>query len=276
MTRDHAVLQAAVMKLKASTINHNVAGQCPAIDYFTADAILNQHSKSEWDIAYEKTANCSHQSSAAAQTASLQNGEDAVSQLVRSAAQQALEIGNQDVRDTLSYLRDVVHTMQKLPGQRTLILISPGFFSNTDEALNLQSQILNLAAASDVTISALDPQGLFNGFVGAGESTDGSVYANITGQPLQNHLESARESEDIMAKLADGTGGTFFHVGNNLAGGLKTLVAGPEHRYVLEVSLQDVKPNGAYHSLKVEVARKDVKIQAREGYFAPRPEKIKK
>ena len=40
-------------------------------------------------------------------------------------------------------------------------------------------------------------------------------------------------------------------------------------KYLLELSLNDVKQNGTYHALKVEVDRKDVKIQAREGYFAP-------
>jgi VWFA-related protein len=270
MTHDHTVLQAAVMKLKAGTARHMVGGQCPDLDYYTADQILNKHSKSEWDIAYEKAANCSHQSSVAGLAAPSQGGTDFVSQEVRTAAQQAIEVGDQDVRETLVYVRDVVHTMRKLPGQRTLILISPGFYSGTDAGLILQSQILDLAGASNVTISALDPQGLANGFVGASESTGGSPFANITGQPVQDHLESFRENEDIMAELAAGTGGIFFHNGNNLAGGLSALEAGPEYRYLLEISLQDVKPDGAFHALKVEVNQKDMKVQAREGYFAPR------
>jgi hypothetical protein len=45
---------------------------------------------------------------------------------------------------------------------------------------------------------------------------------------------------------------------------------------LLEFSLSDVKRNGSYHALKVQVDRKYVKIQAREGYFAPQPPKNKK
>jgi hypothetical protein len=45
---------------------------------------------------------------------------------------------------------------------------------------------------------------------------------------------------------------------------------------LLELSLSDVKQNGSYHALKVQVDRKDVKLQAREGYFAPQPAKKKK
>jgi VWFA-related protein len=101
------------------------------------------------------------------------------------------------------------------------------------------------------------------------------VFANITGQPGGNQLEAMRESQDVMSELADGTGGTYFHDSNDLEGGLKTLAAGPEYLYLLEFSLQDVKPNGSYHSLKVEVSRSGLALQARKGYVAPPPPKKK-
>ncbi len=265
MTHDHAVLQAAVMKLKLQQAYQPGRDQCPDIDYYAADQILNKHDASEFQIAIEKASNCTHNSDATA-----------LEQLVRTAATVALETGDQDVRETLTYLRDVIHTMSNLPGQRMLILVSPGFLSNSDEALMLQSQILDLAASSNVTINALDARGLFSGFVPARQTGSGSVFGDITGHPLQNHLESMRENEDIMAKLADGTGGTFFRDNNDLQGGLRTLTAGPECRYLLEFSLQDIKPNGAYHALRVDVDRKGLKLVARRGYFAPFPTKIKK
>jgi VWFA-related protein len=265
MTHDRATLQAAILKLKAQQMNQNDHAQCPDIDYYTADQILNKHSKTEWDIAYEQAANCSHKSSATGPA----DGTGFVEQLVRSAADQALMIGDQDVRATLAYIRDVVRTMSNMPGQRTLVLVSPGFFTGTNEALALQSQILDLAASSSVTISTLNALGLSGGHVGASQSTAGSVFANITAQPIQNQLESLRENEEALSELADGTGGMYFHNSNDLEGGLKILTAGPEYSYLLEFSLQDVKLNGTYHSLKVEVMRSGLTLQARGGYFAP-------
>ncbi len=265
MTHDHAVLQAAVMKLKAQQVYRPSEHQCPDIDYYSADRILNKHDAPEFQIAIEKAANCTHSQNA-----------DALEQLVRTNATLALEAGDQDARESLIYIRDVIHTMSKLPGERILILISPGFLSMSDEALTLQSQVMDLAAAAKVTVSAMDARGLFSGFVPASQPGSGSVFGDITGQQVENRLGAMRDNEEVMALLADGTGGTFFHNSNDLKGGLKSLIHGPEYRYLLEFSLQDIKPNGAYHPLKVVVDRKDVKIQARQGYFAPFPVKEKK
>jgi VWFA-related protein len=85
-----------------------------------------------------------------------------------------------------------------------------------------------------------------------------------------------RQNKQVMAEFADGTGGTFFRNNNDLQGGLTGLAAGPEYKYLLELSVNDVKQNGTYHALKVEVDRKDMKVQAREGYFAPQPPKNRK
>jgi VWFA-related protein len=82
-------------------------------------------------------------------------------------------------------------------------------------------------------------------------------------------------NEDIMAELADGTGGTYFHNSNDLQGGFQTLTEVPEYVYLLELSLQNVKQDGAYHLLKVKVDQDGLKLQARRGYFAPKPAKSK-
>ena len=82
-------------------------------------------------------------------------------------------------------------------------------------------------------------------------------------------------NEDVMAELAEGTGGTFFHNRNDLENGLKSLAATPEVVYLLALSLKEVKHDGSYHSLRVRVDRKSLKTQSRRGYFAPGKEKQK-
>ena len=79
-----------------------------------------------------------------------------------------------------------------------------------------------------------------------------------------------------MAELADGTGGTYFHNSNDLQGGFQALTVAPEYVYLLELSPENLKADGAYHHLKVKVDRNGVKLQARRGYYAPAPAKKKK
>jgi VWFA-related protein len=75
----------------------------------------------------------------------------------------------------------------------------------------------------------------------------------------------------VLAELADGTGGTFVHNTNDLEGGLRRLADAPEYLYLLEFPLQAVKRDGTYHLLKVKLNRDGLELQARRGYFAPKP-----
>ena len=189
--------------------------------------------------------------------------------MVESAATRVQMVGDQDVRVTLAAIKVFVRTMAKLPGQRTLILVSPGFVSIGPEALSLESQIMDLAAQSSVTINALDARGLYTGVMDISERGAGRIID-------RTRLAAMTRAEGVMSELADGTGGAFFHNSNDLGAGFKSLTDGPEVVYVLELSLDGVKPDGSYHRVKVKVDRKGMQIQARRGYSAPKQEKNKK
>jgi VWFA-related protein len=283
LTHSKATLQAAVMKIKARQAFKPSSNQCPDIDYYAADQILNKHNSQEYGIALDKAANCMHLPQAASNSGNI--GVDSISSspavlqnetLTKNAAMVALQDGDQDALETINYIRDVVHTISALPGQRTLILVSPGFLSLSQESMAMESQVLNLAVGDGETISTLDARGLYSTMLPASEGGGESIQSLVTGKNVQNHDDSMRQNKQVMAELADGTGGTFFRNNNDLQGGLAALAAGPAYKYLLELSLNDVKQNGSYHAIKVEVDRKDVKVQAREGYFAPQQQKNKK
>jgi len=109
-----------------------------------------------------------------------------------------------------------VHTISALPGQRTLVLVSPGFLSLSQESMAMESQLLNLAVGDGVTISTLDARGLYSTMVPASEAR-GIGPALVTGQNLQDRSDSMRQNKQVMAEFADGTGGTFFR-DNNICG----------------------------------------------------------
>jgi len=258
LTHDRAKLQGAIMNLKVHNLYRHAGRTCPDIDYYEADRIQNKGDIMAIDTAVDNTMNCCDNCS-----------RYYARVLVENAAREALNSGDQDVRVTLGFLRDIVRKMGSMPGQRTLVLISPGFLTVTAEAMTEKSQILDMAAHSNVTISALDARGLYTTVLDAGDRSRGSARAERT--ESQYHSDSMVLDEEIMAELADGTGGTYFHNSNDLEGGFQALTVVPEYVYLLELSLQSVKQDGAYHSLKVKLDQDGLKLQARRGYFAPKP-----
>ena len=192
--------------------------------------------------------------------------------LADAAARRALTIGYQDVRGALATLGEIVRRMAPLPGQRTLILVSPGFLSVEPDALAAESRIIGFAAQSNVTISTMDARGLYTTSMTASDD----MHVIPAAKKSEFRGSAMKAVENVMAELADGTGGTFFHNSNDLDAGFKSLTEAPENVYLLELSLDNVKPNGSYHRLKVQVDRDGVQSQARRGYFMPKPEKTKK
>ena len=75
---------------------------------------------------------------------------------------------------------------------------------------------------------------------------------------------------DVVANLADGTGGVFYHGTNDFDEGMARVAATPEFRYVLAFSPVNMKFDGKFHSLKVTVKdHPGLQLQIRKGYYAP-------
>jgi VWFA-related protein len=265
LTRDLAKLQAVLQSLKPHPAYHADTATCGTIDYYQADLIENKHDNEALQDAIKRFALCNP-------AVQLSGGDLAIAQAqVESSARRALGLGGQDARVTYANLAEFVHRMEKLPGQRTLILVSSGFLDVEAEALSAESQIMDAAAQFNVTISALDARGLYTSEVTASERGPGAG-----GQNLDFRRSEMRLEENPMSELANGTGGTFFHNSNDLSAGFKLLTEAPEVVYLLELPLNDADAGSGYHRLKVKVDREGVEVQARRGYLVPKAEKKKK
>ena len=265
LTRDHAKLQKAILNLKVSNIYRHESRDCPNVDYYQGELIVEKNDRQALEAAVEDAITCGNLDPSMINVATM---------MAEQAAQHAVAIGEQDFRTNLGFLRTVVSKMGALPGQRVLILVSPGFLTPGTEAMALKSQILNIAAQANLTINAIDARGLYTTNVEASQQSAGSpLAARLQTQYLQASMTS---SENVLAELADGTGGTYFHNNNNLEGGLSSLLAGPEYLYLLAFSTANIKSNGSYHNLKVKVNQSGLTLQARRGYIALEPEKTPK
>ena len=262
LTRDRAKLLDAIVSVRPQGIYRTDKGDCPKIDYYQADLIENKHDKAALQDVVSQIMN----------VCDPRTPENVAEGLADSAARYALTLGKQDILVTYATLREIVRRMATLPGQRSLLLVSDGFLPIEGEARYAESQLLDLAVQSNVTINAIDARGLY--------ATSMTASDDLRGRSPRKVEEYRRNSKSIeeqaMGELAEGTGGTFFHNNNNLDAGFKAITQAPEVVYMLELPLDGVKANGSYHSLKVKVDREGTTVQTRRGYFMPEPEKRKK
>jgi VWFA-related protein len=267
LIRDRSALKDAVLSLQPRIVYRSSRLDCPNISYYQANLIINKHDEPALQDATRQELNCNP-------------GIDVkdINMAERQAdsdARRTLNLGDLDVLATYAALREYVRRMARLPGERMLILVSPGFATLEPMALTQESQLIDFAAQSNITISALDARGLYTTELTASEHSPSA--ANGASIELQSDYRRSAMTlaEGAMASLTDGTGGTFFHHRNDLGTGLVALTAVPECVYLLEFSPSSAKPDGTYHRLKVKVDRDGVQIQARRGYFAPKPDKKK-
>ena len=146
--------------------------------------------------------------------------------------------------DTLDSLSSVVRHLGEMPGKRVLILTSTGFI--TQSFVQKQQKIVEAALHASVVINSLSTEGVGGGF-----------------NPLS----------DPLANIAEGTGGQFFHNGNDIENAFRTLSTPPSVSYVLGFAPASQKIDGLEHTLKVKLADQEhMTVSARPGYYAPSPE----
>jgi len=122
-----------------------------------------------------------------------------------------------------------------------------------------------------VRISSLNARGLYVIVPGGDASTPGTASTQFLIAKTQYDRESALAEEDILAELADATGGRYFHNNNDLKQGLNEVAAPLEFLYLLGFSPQNLKLDGGYHALKVKLVNsRGLDLEARRGYYAPK------
>ncbi len=176
-------------------------------------------------------------------------------------------VGAMSGGDTLTFgsldaIKDVVRRMASAPGQRTVMLISPGFFTIDPMFFSDKNEILDLAIRANVIVSAMDARGLY---------TDPALDVSRTGGRLGSSLMRESMRSDLLAEMAAGTGGSFFQNSNDYDEGFKRLAAAPEYVYLLGFTPQNLKNDGSFHPLRVTVKPSNsLSLQARHGYYAPK------
>ncbi len=267
-TDDRAQLTAALNEIRPRSLSNTSLTKCPDISYYMADQIVNRNDSQAIQVVLADAINCGAiVVPTGNQLITLTPGSSQAK--IQTMARRNLEVGDQETNSALRALQDTVRRIAAMPGQRTIVLVSPGFLNIN--ALQLQSELADRALRAGVIINTLDAQGLYTTMPDASQQSSPSHA--IAGQMLQYHTMEQQANRDVMADLADATGGVFFHNNNDLGEGFRRMAEGPEYSYLLAFSPQNLKPDGKYHKLKVALKPPaEGTIQARKGYFAPKGE----
>ena len=266
-TDDQAKLRDTLLRLQPRGRMSQPGSECPDMSYYQADLIYNKHDPGALQAAIQDTYSCAQLDPST--SASIAQG------MAQGAASRVISIGETETRLSLKLLEDVVRRMSALPGQRSVVMVSPGFLVPDDDRTE-ELELIDRAIRANVTIGGLDARGLYALIPGGDASSNASM---TSGNPAtlnaktRYQSDSAMTEADVLAELADGTGGNFFHNSNDLGEGFKRVAALPEYYYVLGFSPQNLKFDGSYHNLKVSLkSPAGLALQARRGYYAPKHE----
>jgi VWFA-related protein len=260
-TDDRAQLRATLLRLQPRPIARGFGHDCPDISYYQADLIVNKNDPQATQVAIQDAIACSPPPPNNAAAVAVQMA----AALVQGTSASVLSAGDHESRISLGLLSDVIRNVSRMPGQRGVVLVSPGFI--TPQLEYDYTQIIDHAVRSQVVINTLDARGLYV----PPPFGDPTQTRAPSGGKMLIETAAASAQDDLLAILADGTGGVFFHNNNDLDEGFRRVAATPEYSYVLAFVPQNLKLDGSFHTLKVTLKNlQKLTLQARRGYYAPK------
>jgi VWFA-related protein len=263
-TSDPKQIHEALGQIHPSPREQGRSMECPDLSDYQAMQILNtsggDHNSGAWILALAELKTC--------------GGGDAPPLMqikqIEFQARQVVENSQTSTVVNLQQFEQVVRFISNLPGQRTVILVSPGFLpENWQVKLD---QIIDKAVRAQVVIDSLNPKGLSVSGREFDASRENPTRGSEQVAQAARNLDAEREfvASDPLAEVAEGTGGEFIHDDNDLKAGFATFTEQAPH-YTLAFVPQDLKRDGKLRTLKVTLAenRKGYTIQARRGYVMP-------
>jgi VWFA-related protein len=258
-TDDRAQLQQTLLRIRPTPIARSSVRECPDVTYYQADMLVNRNDPLALSVAMDEASTCMPQG-VRPDPAVLRN-------MAMSAAQHALMVGDTETHQALAAVTDVVRRISIMPGARSIVLVSPGFYTPMSHE---RGTIMDRAIRSNVVISSLDARGLYVIIPGGDASQQSQRTISASIHKADWDRATAQEQANVLGELADGTGGSFYHNSNDLDEGFKRIAAAPDYLYVLGFSPQNLKMDGHYHTLKVVLANPSkLSLKARRGYYAP-------
>jgi VWFA-related protein len=187
-------------------------------------------------------------------------------------------------------LQVVASNMQNRPGRRNLYWISQYFpplvmgetgagyieaVAGTDNRTERGAQVSGTKGAVDLTTQTRQEEAqLLSNYAKDIQTTARMLQgAGVAIYPLDARFLSRNTAtvadKSRMQDMAKSTGGLSFASPKDLSAAVHDAIQDTQTVYIARYTMSDSLFNGKDHALKIETKRKDVKLRARDGYYAP-------
>jgi VWFA-related protein len=184
--------------------------------------------------------------------------------------------------------RELARLMRGISGRKEVILFSEGFDTTVlqgtvdenerDRMMVEGSEVGALwRVDSEERFGSAEALADLEGMLEELRRADCRVHTvNVSGLRAQGDLSGARAgNRDSLFQIAHDTGGDAYENFNDLSKAVGKMLERTGVTYVLTIQPEDLKSDGAYHPLRVELKRgkspRGARVVHRPGYYSPRP-----
>jgi VWFA-related protein len=176
---------------------------------------------------------------------------------------------NNDVR--LRALKALAETLAPIEQKKSILYFSAGMQrSGEDNQVELRAAT-NAAVRAHVSIYPVDTRGL-QAVVPGGDATRASGRGTqlFSGANVRGQFTQLQASQDTLGTLASDTGGRAFLDSNDFAPAFDKIQNDMSAYYLIGYATTNIAKDGRFRQIKVRVKQPNIKVEARNGYFADR------
>lgn len=166
-------------------------------------------------------------------------------------------------RITLQVLERVLMSLAATRGRKSLILVSQGFIY--DPQLDEFKKVVQTSRRSNVAMYFVDTRGLGGLPSFASAEFGPAIDTQDIGAAFGDEFEQSAGAETLAAD----SGGFSVKNTNDLNRGFERIASETKSYYLIGYHPSNTKADGRFRKIEVKIARKDVRVRARKGYFAP-------
>ncbi|HEY0564359.1 MAG TPA: VWA domain-containing protein [Terriglobales bacterium] len=171
----------------------------------------------------------------------------------------------------LQALEAAVTSVSKIQQKKSLIYFSSGLTSTGLQNYATLRNAANAARKANVSIYTTDSRGL-QALPPSGDASTASLRgtSSYSGAAFRNQQDQNFSSQETLSTIAEDTGGKAFLDTNDFSGVFARVQRDTSAYYVLGFTSNNPAKDGRFRKLTVKVNRPDIKLEYRNGYYAPK------